>query len=199
MTTEQEKVHQMAEKAKETISQKMRRIWWAFLLRGILALALAFCAIFWPQQTIGILTKLLGVYFLIDGVTGLIAAVRSGDKIHSFMPVVVSLAGGLALLFWTAISAKVFLVIVGIWAALQGLGILHSFWQMDRGDDNRGLVAIIGLIVTAVGIAFVVWPETGIVAISWLIAVGAAIVGGLLIYLATRLRTFQQKLAGKRE
>ncbi len=152
-------------------------------------------ALVWPQQTVGLLTKLLGAYFLIDGALGLVAAARGGDKLHSFMPAIVSLAGGLVLLFWAAISAKIFLVIVGIWAALQGLGMLYTFWQMERDDENRPLFAIIGLVVTVIGIAFVAWPETGVVAISWLISAGAAIVGGLLTYLSIRLRAIQQKVA----
>jgi LPXTG-motif cell wall-anchored protein len=44
------------------------------------------------------------------------------------------------------------------------------------------------LVLAAVGLVFVLWPETGVVAVSWLIAAGAALIGGLLIFLAIKLR-----------
>ncbi len=157
-------------------------------------MALAACALFWPQRTVELLIQLLGAYFLIDGAIALFGAVRSGDKAHSYAPAIISLAGGLVLLFWPAVNAKIFLVIVGIWAALQGVGILYSSWQMDRDDQNRWWVAVVGLIVTVVGVLFIAWPETGVVAISWLIGIGDLVVGGLLVFLAFRLRTFTRRV-----
>ena len=41
------------------------------------------------------------------------------------------------------------------------------------------------LLLAVVGLVFIVWPKTGAVAISWLIAAAAIVVGGLLVYLAT--------------
>ena len=170
-------------------------MWWSFLLRGLFALALAACALFWPQRTIAILTKILGAYFLFDGATGAFSAYRSGDRGSALVPAIVSLAAGLVLLFWTAISAKVFLVIIGIWAILQAIGLLASSWQMDSDDENRLFVALVGIALLITGVVFIVWPDTGVVAVSWLIAIGAAIVGALLIYLATRFKRFGKRVA----
>ncbi len=194
MTSKKEHLREAASEVQASVSRKLRRVWWAFLLRGLLALGLAICALAWPQQTIGILTKLLGAYFIIDGVAGFVGALRSGDRGSQFLPAVVSFAAGLALLFWSEISAKIFLVIVGIWAAFQGIGMLVSGWQMDRGDEDRTLVGIVGLIVTVVGVIFIAWPEVGVVAISWLIAIGAGLVGVLLIYLAIRLKKIRHRV-----
>jgi len=41
---------------------------------------------------------------------------------------------------------------------------------------------------------FIFWPETGVVAISWLIALGALVIGGLLVYLATRLKRVRTRV-----
>ena len=194
MSTKKEKLRHAAEHAKDSISDRLRHIWWSFLIRGLLAIALAICAIVWPERTIVLLTRLLGIYFLIDGLTGAIAAMRSGGKTQTILPAVASFAAGLVLIFWTAISDKVFLIIVGIWAAIQGAGLLYSSWQMDRGDENRWLVAVAGIVIALVGVVFIAWPESGVVAISWLIAIGALIVGALLIFLATRLKGFKKRV-----
>ena len=65
---------------------------------------------------------------------------------------------------------------------------------MDRGDENRWLVAVAGIVIALVGVVFIAWPKSGVVAISWLIAIGALIVGALLIFLATRLKGFKKRV-----
>lgn len=194
MNTQVEKDREVAQQENGKVAKTLSDLWWSFLVRGLLAIVLAVCALIWPQQTMTLLTKLLGVYFLIDGGAGLIATLRNSDKRTSLLPAVVGLVAGIVLIFWAAISARVFLLIVGVWAVLQGAGMLLSAWQMKRGDEVRMTVGLVGLAVVVVGIGFVVWPETGIVAVSWLIAVGAAIVGGLLIFLATRLKRARKRV-----
>ena len=97
MNSKEEKLRAAGERVQESVSHKLRKMWWAFFLRGLFALVLAACALFWPQKTIAILTKILGAYFLFDGITGAISAFRSGDKGSAFVPAIVGLAAGLAL------------------------------------------------------------------------------------------------------
>ncbi len=193
MSHKEEKVRQMAENAKRGARTKLRHLWWAFLLRGLLALALAASALFWPQSTIKILTKLLGAYFLIDGVASAVGALRAGTK-TAYPQAIVGLVAGLALLFWPEISAKLFLMVVGAWALLQGGGMFMSSRELEPDHEARGVMAMVGAIMAIIGLVFIFWPETGVVAISWMIAVGALVVGSLLIFLATRLRRVKQRL-----
>ena len=44
---------------------------------------------------------------------------------------------------------------------------------------------------------FILWPESGAVTVSWLIGIGAAVVGVLMIYLATRLREVRKQVDSK--
>lgn len=194
MPSEHERARHIAAGVKHGVSNKLRHIWWTFLMRGLLALILAACALFWPQKTMGIMIKLLGGYFIIDGLAGAVAAFRTGGKSSFPVQAIVSLAAGLALLFWTGISAKLFLIVVGVWALLQGVGIFMSSRDLDPGDEDRRMMGIIGMLVAVVGLVFVFWPKTGLVAISWLIAAGAAVVGGLLVYLATRLKRVRTRV-----
>lgn len=193
--TNQEHAAEVAATAKHRIDAKLGHIWWAILLRGLLAVALAICAFVWPEQTLNLFIKLLGAYFLIDGIIGAIGAYRSSDKAAPLIQSIVSLAMGIALLVWTGVSAKIFLVLVGIWLALQGLGLLISAFRMDAADSTRGLMMGIGGIVTLIGVVFVFWTDTGLVSISWLIGLGSLVIGALLIFLATRVRKLQMRVA----
>ena len=164
------------------------------LLRGLLALGLAVCAFVWPERTLEIFVKLLGAYFLIDGVIGAIGAYRSGDRATPLMQTVVSLAIGLALMFWTGISAKIFLILVGVWLALQGISLFLAAFRMAPAKEERTPAMAIGGIMVLVGAVCVFWTDTGVVALSWLIGIGALVIGGLLIYLATRVKRLQAKI-----
>ncbi|MCC9604287.1 DUF308 domain-containing protein [Blastopirellula sp. JC732] len=194
MSDKKEKVAAAAAAAKERVGAKLGAIWWAILLRGILAVALAVCAFVWPGKTIGIFVMLLGAYFLIDGVIGLISAYRSGEKTSPIIQAIVSLAIGFILLLWTGVSGKLFLILVGIWLVLQGISLFYAAFRMDSSEDQRGLVMVIGGVMALIGLVFVFWTDAGVVAISWLIGLGAAIIGILLIYLATRVKRLQARV-----
>lgn len=190
------KLAEAASEAKHRVDAKLGHVWWAILLRGILALALALCAFVWPSKTLGILVKLLGGYFAIDGVIAAVGAYRGNDKTSTVIQAIVSLALGLVLLFWPGVSGKVFLVLVGVWLLLQGLSLLLAAFNLDQSDETRGLTFMIGAVMAIVGLVFVFWTETGVVTVSWLIGIGALIIGGLLVYLATRVQKIRSKIDG---
>jgi uncharacterized membrane protein HdeD (DUF308 family) len=194
MSEKKERVAKVASEVKKRADSRLGDIWWAIMLRGILALGLSACAIFWPEKTMGIFIKLLGAYFLIDGLAGSIGAYRSGDKGSQLMQSVVSLALGLVLLLWTGVSAKIFLILVGVWLLLQGVGVFLSSRKIDPVEGERSLMGVIGGIMAVIGIVFIFWTDTGVVGISWLIGIGALVVGLLLVYLATRVRRLQSRI-----
>jgi len=194
MSDRHESVAEAAAVAKRRVDAKLGEIWWAILLRGLLAVALAVCAFVWPEKTLGIFVKLLGAYFLIDGVIGAIGAYGSGDKASPLMQAIVSLTLGLVLLLWTGISGKLFLILVGIWLVLQGISLLLASFRMDSVDEQRSLAMVIGGVMAAIGVMFIFWTDTGVVAISWLVGLGAAVIGVLLIYLATRVKRVKARI-----
>jgi uncharacterized membrane protein HdeD (DUF308 family) len=98
------------------------------------------------------------------------------------------------LLLWTGISGKLFLILVGIWLVLQGISLLLAAFRMDSADEQRGLAMVIGGVMAVIGVVFIVWTDTGVLAISWLIGIGAAVIGALLIYLATRVKRLKARI-----
>lgn len=194
MSDKKEKAAAVAAAAKQRVGATLGAIWWAILLRGVLAVGLAICAFVWPEKTLAIFIKLLGAYFLLDGVIGLISAYRSGEKTSPFAQAAVSLTIGMILLLWTGVSGKVFLILVGVWLVLQRFSLFYAAFRMSSTDEQRGLVMVIGGVMTLIGLMFVFWTDTGVIAISWLIGLGAMIIGILLIYLATVVKRLQAKI-----
>jgi uncharacterized membrane protein HdeD (DUF308 family) len=199
MPDEREKLQQVVTAAKQRVSNKLDDIWWWFMIRGIMALCLAVVALFWPDKTIGILVNLLGAYLLFDGVVGAIGAVRSGGKSGFPVFAIVSIVVGAILIFWTGISVRLFLTLMGVWALLQGSGMFLSNRSSDSDAESRRLFGTVGAVLAVIGLILIVWPSTGVVAISWLIAVVALVIGCVLIFVATRLRRITDRLSTVRD
>jgi uncharacterized membrane protein HdeD (DUF308 family) len=194
-----EKLQQVVTEVKQRVSYKLDDIWWWFMIRGIMAVCLAVVALFWPDKTIGILVNLLGAYLLFDGVVGAIGAVRSGGKSGFPVFAIVSSVVGAILIFWTGISVRLFLSLMGGWALLQGGGMFLSNRNSDSDAESRQLFGTVGAVLAVIGLILIVWPSTGVVAISWLIAVVALVIGCVLIFVATRLRRIKVRLGAVRD
>ncbi|MEA3411163.1 MAG: DUF308 domain-containing protein [Pseudomonadota bacterium] len=171
------------------------KVWWSFLLRGLIALALGLCALIWPSASLSILLRLVGLYLLADGALGLIAAYRSLDRTPYLIQAAISLVVGAVLLFWPGATVKTLFVIFGIWALLSGIMQIVSSRQLQPDDPDRGLMTGIGVVAAIVGLVLIFWPGTGVVAIAWVIAAAAFVIAALLIFLALRLK----RLSGRVE
>ena len=57
-----------------TTGEVARTYWWLVLLRGIVALLFGIVAVGWTHIAILFLIYLLGAYFLVDGIMGVILA-----------------------------------------------------------------------------------------------------------------------------
>jgi len=192
MTLDKEPL-QTAAGAHFRLHNRLGDIWWSLMIRGLLALALAIAALFWPQTTLSLLFRLVGLYVLLDGALNLLWAFRNGEVGAYLVPGLISLIIGAVLLFWPSMTGKLLLTIVGIWLLLQGVSLLLAARQSYPGDPDRGLFMNMGIVITITGLVLVIWPGTGMVAISWVIAIAALVTGALLVFLALRLRQVEKR------
>jgi len=188
---------QRAGQVLSVVNGRLGGLWWAMLVRGIIAVVVGFCALVWPSASIGLLVMLVGVFVLLDGVTGLIGALQNGLRGAHLVQAVLGIVIGLALLFWPTGSIRLLLVVFGVWFVLIGISQFWAARQNQIDGDDRSALSIIGGVIGVLGLILVFWPGTGVVAISWLIAFAALLLGAILIFLALRLRRLQQR-AGAR-
>ena len=193
MALDKEPLQPAAAGARYRLNDRLGDIWWSLMIRGLLALALAIAALFWPQATLSLLFRLVGLYVLLDGALNLLWAFRNGEVGAYLVPGLISLIIGAVLLFWPSMTGKLLLTIVGIWLLLQGVSLLLAARQSYPGDPDRGLFMNMGIVITITGLVLVIWPGTGMVAISWVIAIAALVTGALLVFLALRLRQVEKR------
>lgn len=198
MTIDKIQIKTSAVGEQEYISGRMGKVWWSFLLRGLLAIAFGIAALFWPDKTLTLLIRLVGLFALLDGVTSLISTLRTRTRDREYgsylISGLISLAVGGILLFWPGVTAKLLLIILGVWAVIQAAGLIVSGRQSSVDDPDRNILLTIGAIAAVIGIVLIFWPATGVVTISWILAAIAFIAGALFISLALRLRRAKQQI-----
>ncbi len=188
MALDREHLQYAAAGAQIRIREKFGDVWWSLMFRGLLALGLAIALFFWPQATLAIFIRLIGLYLLFDGILNLVGALRIREYSAYLLPGLITLVLGLILLFWPDITGRIVLTIVGIWFLFQAAMLFWTARQSHPSDPDRGITMGISAVTAIIGIVLVVWPGSGFVAISWMIAIAVSVIGILLISLALRLR-----------
>lgn len=177
--------------------KRLSGTWWTFMMRGILAGILGLFALFWPSTTLEILITLVGIFCVVDGLTGLFGAYRTSPRGASVVSPIVSLAIGLILLFWPGATVRTLLVVFGAWLLFVGVSQILGARRAKLPGGDRGVMTTTGGIAAGVGLILVLWPGSGVVAISWVIAIPALVVAALLIFLALRLKRLEGPYAPK--
>lgn len=181
----------------ERLADRIGRFWWVLLSRGVLAVAFGVFALFWPRTSVTTLVFLAGGYLVLDGLSGLFLALRSRDFGASLLQGLASAGVGLALLLWPGVGTELLLTLLGVWALVQGVGLFLAGRSLRAEDEGGSLLTGAGALLAVFGLAALLWRGVGAVAVSWLIALVALVVGGLLIFVARRLKRVQHRLEGR--
>jgi len=198
MDERREQLRSIAQGAAARVNKKLGDLWWFFMLRGVLAAILGICALFWPSRSLAILITLVGVFILADGVTGLVGALRNWAGAETLLQPVVSMVIGPVLLLWPGASVGLLLVVLGVWAWIFGVSQILEARKIPKESEDRASALSLGGIASAIGIILMVWPATGVVAISWVIAIAAFLVAAMLFFLAHRTKRLNNRLSAAR-
>src|ERR1700736_1399857 len=167
--------------------EAMTRNWGAIALRGFIAVLLGAVAIVWPGPTVGVLVILLGAFALVEGVANIVAGVR-GREGWAIGEGVISVAVGLVIVVWPAITALALLYVIAAGAIITGIVRIVAAIQLRRVLRNEWLLAGSGLASVIFGVIAAVFPGAGILALIWLLGAWLVVLGIILIAFAVSLR-----------
>jgi uncharacterized membrane protein HdeD (DUF308 family) len=177
----------------------LARNWWALALRGLAAVLFGIMAFAWPGMTLGVLVLLYGAYALVDGVLAIIAAVAGRTSGMPWWALllegVLGITVGILTFAWPGITALVLLYLIAAWAVATGVFEVVAAIRLRREIRGEWLLALSGIISVLFGVALVINPVGGALAVVWLIGAYAIAFGVLLIALGFRLRGAAKKFA----
>jgi len=174
------------------IPHRLAEHWWAFALRGVVAIVIGIIAFAVPGITLAILLGLFAAYMAIDGVLAIVAAVRAMRAHTSFWPLlfegIADLAAAAIALAWPGITLLALVYLAGAWAIVSGIFLIVGAARVHEVVHGRWLLILSGVFSTIWGVLLFAWPVAGLLVMTWWIGAYAIVFGVMLVAMAVRLR-----------
>jgi uncharacterized membrane protein HdeD (DUF308 family) len=174
------------------LEKTLGRCWWILALRGLVAIIFGILAFVLPKMTLLTLVYLFGIYALMNGILALIHAFsapkgypRFGAMIFSGM---ISIAAGVIAFIWPGITALSLVLLIAAWAIIGGISEIATAIRLRHFIRHEWLMALAGAVSVLLGVAILLRPAAGALALLWWIGGFAIAFGILLVALAFRVR-----------
>ena len=116
------------------------RNWWAFVIRGVLAIVFGLIALFAPGVTMLSLVIVFAAYAATDGVFAIVSAVRAANQGERWgwlaLAGVAGIAAGIAAIMWPGLTVALFIALIAVWALVSGGFLLAAAFRLDA-DHGR--------------------------------------------------------------
>jgi uncharacterized membrane protein HdeD (DUF308 family) len=166
--------------------------WWAVILRGIVAIAFGVLAFAWPGVTVATLVLLFGCYALVDGIFSLVTAIggrrHRGDRWLLALEGIVGIWAGVVTLRAPALTAMVLVFFISIWAMATGFLRIAAAVRLRKEISGEVWLALSGVLSVLFALMLILRPAIGALALVWVIAGYALVLGVFEIMLGFELR-----------
>jgi uncharacterized membrane protein HdeD (DUF308 family) len=172
---------------------EIARWWWAFILRGVLAIIFGVIVFVSPPFiTIQLLVLFFGAYVLVDGVFDIVAAFQNRERERSWwlslLEGIAGIVAGLIALILPGVAAEALLLLISAWAIVTGVIEIVTAIRMREQISGEFWLALAGVASIAFGLLLFLFPVTGALTILWLIGGYAIVFGIVFVLLGWRLR-----------
>jgi uncharacterized membrane protein HdeD (DUF308 family) len=185
----------------ERIGEVLSEKWWVLLVRGLVSVAFAILIWMQPAITLKALIILFGAFAFVDGVLGVWTAFSSRkDRNNWWLLMLWGLVGigiGIITFVAPAVTALALLFYIAIWAIVTGVLEIITAVKLRKEIEGEWLLGLAGLVSVIFGIVLIVHPGAGVLAVLWLLAAYALILGVLMIILAFKVRGWGAKLSSR--
>ena len=165
--------------------------WWAVAIRGVCGIIFGLIALFLPGATILTLVLFFSAYMLVDGIFGIVAAVRAASHHQRWgllvLEGVLNIAVGVIAFIWPGLTALTFVLLIAAWAIVTGVLEIVAAVRLHP-EYGRWWLILSGVASVIFGVLLVVAPLAGVIVVTWWIGAFALIFGIMLLVLAFRLR-----------
>ena len=166
--------------------------WWSWAIRGLAALAFGVLTFVWPGATIASLILVFGFYAVMDGVFAFIEAIKRRHSDKRWWALLLESLAGLALgaiaLLMPGLVAFSFVYLLGVWAIVTGVLEIVQAIRARHEIQGEGWLILGGVLSVLFGGTLVIWPDSGAIALIWLLGGYAIGFGLVMLIMAFNLR-----------
>src|SRR5258708_31204909 len=161
------------------VSERLAEHWWAFALRGVVAILFGIFAFVMPGITLAVLLGFFAAYMAIDGVLAITAAVRAMREHRSYLPLllesIADIAAAVIAIVWPGITLIALVYLTGAWAVVSGVLLAVAAMRMDRAVEGRIWLMLSGILSAVFGVLLFLLPVARLPVLPWWI-VGYSVV-----------------------
>ena len=184
----------------DSASAMLAQNWWLFLLRGIVGIVFGCLALIFPGPTILSLVILFSAYMLVDGVFGIISAVRAIRRKEDRWGLLIfegllNIVVGILAFLWPGLTVVAFVWLIAAWAIVSG-GLMTAAGFRLNIDHGRWWLVLGGLLSLAYGVLLIVTPLIGAIVLTWWLGAYALVFGVALVIFSFKLRSRQHERVG---
>jgi uncharacterized membrane protein HdeD (DUF308 family) len=174
--------------------------WRLLVLRAAIAMSFGMLVLLWPGLTLRVLAVFFGCYALLEGVVALITAFRAPRGFPEvrgllFGGGLVRIGAGVIALAYPDISAIALLVLIAVWAILNGVIEIGAAVALRKEMSGAWPLPVAGAISVLLGVLLALQLNQGALALVWLIGLYALCFGVMLLALALRLQELAPEIA----
>jgi len=178
-------------------SRMCRRAWWVFLIGGIASVAFGILAFVNPGVALLVLAMVFAAFILVDGAANIWGALQNRGR-DGWVAVLIFgalgvLVGAYALMA-PPVSMLALIYVIAFFALTTGLISLYLGWQIRKEITNEWILYVSGALSVLFALLVLFRPGIGGVAIVYMIATWAIIVGLLRIMFAFFIRRVGREL-----
>jgi uncharacterized membrane protein HdeD (DUF308 family) len=175
------------------IIETLKRHWWVPVIRGIAAIVFGVIAFTYPGLTVATLVLFFGAWVLIDGVFRIVGAIggRASDPEWGFHLIIGIIGIIIGFLTFRAplITALALVIYIAAWALMIGATEIAFAIKLRREIKGEWFLILMGLASIIFAVLLLWNPIPGALALVWLIASYAIVLGFLGIIFGFRLRS----------
>lgn len=162
--------------------------WWLISLLGLATMVLGILLLANLVTAVGVLSVLVAVAMLVEGVDDFVMASRHRLRWPSYVTGALWLVAGLVTLVWPGITLLALAVVVGVGFVVAGAVQCGTAVALRRGLPMWGLWATIGVLTVAVGVIALVLPGLTILTLAAWLGIGLLLRGLGTLWFSVPLR-----------
>ncbi len=171
--------------------------WWLVLLRGLTGLFFGLVLLASPVKTAVVVTALVGLYLLIEGIVvaiqGLLSMKKNDKWWLVFLQGLLALLVGVAIFSWPGLTVQLLLFLFALWLVVIGILLVITAILVRKETEHEWLILGNGLVSLLLGILVINHTSATFALIALFVGIYAIIAGIMTTALAFKLRSLKKR------